>query len=62
MVFKKKPRFRLIVRVSLVVLAFFGVPVWLFVVGLITDSVLVWGVLLFWLFVSYYICWRVENG
>jgi hypothetical protein len=62
MVFKEKISFRMALRACGAILIFFGVPVWMFVIALITESVALWLLLICWLLVSYSIAWRVENG
>lgn len=62
MCFKKKLRFRGLVRVISVMFLFFVVPVWLFMIAMIVDSFALWVLLLVWLGGSYSIAWRVENG
>lgn len=47
---------------ALVVIMSIGVPIWLLVVALITESVLMWLFLILYVLVGYSIAWRVENG
>lgn len=62
MVFKKKLRIQDALLAAGVVLLFVGVPIWLFMIGLITGSVPVWLILFVWVWVSYSIIRRFENG
>lgn len=50
---KKKRSFRDLLRAALVVLFFIGVPVWLLMIALITDSALAAGALLCWCLISW---------
>lgn len=60
--FKKKRRIRDLLRAALVVLLFIGVPVWLLMITLITGSVGVFVGMVGYVFVSWFIGRRFENG
>lgn len=61
MAFKKKIPVRALIRACVVVIIFFGVPLWIFVAALILQMAGLWVVLIVWLAVCHYIAWRVEN-
>lgn len=59
--FKKKRSFRKLLRASLVILIFFAVPLWVFVIGMITGHPVVWICLLVYASISYLLSWRIEE-
>ena len=60
MVFKKKRSIRELVKSALIIIAFFGVPLWIFMIATITGSV--WAVvgLFLWETVGVFIMRRFE--
>lgn len=58
--FKKKRSFRDLLRAALVVLFFIGVPVWLLMIALITDSVIAAGGLICWCLITWIVGRRFE--
>lgn len=61
MVFKKKRRVRDLLRAALVILLYVGVPIWLFLISSIIDSVGLWCVFLLYIGVAYAFCGRAEG-
>lgn len=61
MFLKNKRSFFSMLRASAVIVLFFGVPVWLIVIGLITGSMIVWLFLAGFVGVSYSLCGRVDS-
>lgn len=61
MEFKKKRSSQSLLRAAVVLLLFFGVPVWLFVWAAITRSTGSWLCLLGWCYASNVLCGRAEE-
>lgn len=59
---KKRHNWKEWVVAILVYLCFFGVPIWLLMIALITEKAVVWMILFAWMCISYSIIRRVENA
>ena len=60
MVFKKKRSIRELVKSALIIIAFFGVPLWIFMIATITGSVWAFVGLFLWETVGVFIMRRFE--
>lgn len=61
MSFKKKRRVWDLIRAALVILFFVGVPIWMFLIASIVNSVGLWCLFLLYICTAYGLCWRVEE-